>query len=187
MSKGGAKIWYFPDGYLPAKSAVGAMEAHEALMLMNIGAVDANVTIDIYFSDRAPIKNINVIVPAERVIALRLDKPAEIGGAEVRGGSAVGAPVAAVAPASGKRTVKVAPPAGEDGSAPGALGVVGEAGPAGEDGAAPGVDATPAGAAGPAPPEETDTSPPCASAMAATMASPRPAPPVRRAREMSAR
>ena len=83
MSKGGANIWYFPDGYLPAKSTPGAMEAHEALMLMNVGDADANVTIDIYFSDRAPIKNIKVIVPAERVIALRLDKPAEIGGAEI--------------------------------------------------------------------------------------------------------
>ena len=35
---GGAKTWYFPDGYLPEKIDNGSMEAHEALMLFNTGA-----------------------------------------------------------------------------------------------------------------------------------------------------
>lgn len=35
MSHGGAKTWYFPDGYLPEKVGSGPMEAHEALMLLN--------------------------------------------------------------------------------------------------------------------------------------------------------
>lgn len=83
MSAAGAKTWYFPDGYLPAKSVAGDMEAHEALMLLNTGESDAQVTLDVYFSDRLPIKNIGVIVPAERVIALRLDHPEDMGGHEI--------------------------------------------------------------------------------------------------------
>jgi hypothetical protein len=83
MSAAGAKTWYFPDGYLPAKSVAGDMEAHEALMLLNTGESDAQVTLDVYFSDRLPIKNIGVNVPAERVIALRLDHPEDMGGHEI--------------------------------------------------------------------------------------------------------
>ena len=77
---GGKKIWYFPDGYLPEKITGSGMEAHEALMLFNSSAEPARVILDIYYSDQAPDKNIAVTVNPERVIALRLDHPAEIGG-----------------------------------------------------------------------------------------------------------
>lgn len=83
MSAGGARTWYFPDGYLPEKLSQTGMEAHESLMLLNTGASDANVTIDIFFSDRPPLKNIGVSIPAERVIGLRLDQPQDIGGHEI--------------------------------------------------------------------------------------------------------
>ena len=46
---GGAKIWYFPDGYLPKKSKKGDMEAHEALMLLNTSERDLLVSLDFYF------------------------------------------------------------------------------------------------------------------------------------------
>jgi len=81
--QGGAKTWYFPDGYLPEKSKEGAMEAHEALMLFNPGSNPVRVILDIYYSDKAPDKNIAITVGAERVIALRLDKPADIGGVTI--------------------------------------------------------------------------------------------------------
>jgi hypothetical protein len=77
---GGKKIWYFPDGYLPEKIAGSGMEAHEALMLFNPSAEPARVILDIYYSDQAPDKNIAITVSPERVIALRLDHPADIGG-----------------------------------------------------------------------------------------------------------
>jgi hypothetical protein len=83
MNAGGAKTWYFPDGYLPAKTSQGGMEAHEALMLLNTGDSDAKVSIDVYFSDRLPVKNIGVSVPAERVIALRIDQSGDMGGHEI--------------------------------------------------------------------------------------------------------
>jgi hypothetical protein len=80
---GGAKTWYFPDGYLPEKTDDGPMEAHEALMLFNTGTEKANVLIDIYFSDRNPAKDIIIDVGAERIKTLRLDNPADIGGLEI--------------------------------------------------------------------------------------------------------
>ena len=46
MTAGGARVWYFPDGYLPAKVSNGPMEAHEALMLFNASAQPAQVRLD---------------------------------------------------------------------------------------------------------------------------------------------
>ena len=81
--KGGAKVWYFPDGYLPKKETGAALESHEALMLLNVSAKHAEVQLDIYFSDRDPIREIVLQVPAERIISLRLDLPSDIGGAVI--------------------------------------------------------------------------------------------------------
>lgn len=78
--KHGANVWYFPDGYLPEKGTQGGMEAHEALMLFNTDIRDVEVKIDVYFSDRDPVKDIPVHVPAERIIALRLDHPEDLNG-----------------------------------------------------------------------------------------------------------
>ncbi|MBE6364702.1 MAG: sensory rhodopsin transducer [Lentisphaerae bacterium] len=77
---GGKRVWYFADGYLPEKVNNGPAEAHEALMFFNTHEQDSEVTIDIYFSDREPVKGIKVNAPAERVIALRLDHPEDLAG-----------------------------------------------------------------------------------------------------------
>lgn len=81
--QGGARTWYFPDGYLPKKTNNGVMEAHEALMLFNTNEQDADVLIDIYFSDRDPVKDISLRVGAERIKTLRLDHPDELDGLEI--------------------------------------------------------------------------------------------------------
>lgn len=81
--QGGAKTWYFPDGYLPEKVNSGSMEAHEALMLFNTHSEPVEVKLDIYYSDKAPNKDITVTVAPERVIALRLDHPEDIGGVKI--------------------------------------------------------------------------------------------------------
>ena len=83
MVSGGKKVWYFADGYLPEKSTVGNMEAHEALMLFNTHEEEVEVWVDIYFSDCDPIKNIEVTVPAERIIALRMDHPEDLNGVKI--------------------------------------------------------------------------------------------------------
>jgi hypothetical protein len=83
MTQGGAKIWYFPDGELPAAAVKGTMEPHEALMIFNLNKKDAKVRLDIYFKDREPAKGVKLSVPGERVVNFRMDQPDEIGGVEI--------------------------------------------------------------------------------------------------------
>ena len=80
---GGKRVWYFPDGYLPAKNPASPLEAHEALMLFNVHECEVKVRIDIYYSDRDPVRDIAVTVPAERIIALRMDHKEDLGGHEI--------------------------------------------------------------------------------------------------------
>ena len=81
--EGGKRVWYFADGYLPAKVDNGEMEAHEALMFLNTHSVDSKVVIDVYFSEKEAVKGIVVNAPAERVISLRLDDPDDLNGVQI--------------------------------------------------------------------------------------------------------
>lgn len=81
--QGGAKTWYFADGYLPEKLGNSQIEAHEALMLLNTGDSYAEVKIDIYFEDKPPVKDIEANIDPERIKTLRMDNPADIGGLEI--------------------------------------------------------------------------------------------------------
>ncbi len=81
--QGGARVWYFPDGYLPEKVGDGPLEGHEALMLLNTGEKPAEISLDFYFEDRDPVKNVPVTVQAERIMGLRLDNPRDIGGLDI--------------------------------------------------------------------------------------------------------
>src|SRR3972149_4110029 len=83
MATGGAKVWYFPDGYLPEKVGSGPLEAHEALMIFNTATTPARVLLDFYFEDRDPVKDIPITVGAERVHCIRLDMPEQIGGLQI--------------------------------------------------------------------------------------------------------
>jgi hypothetical protein len=58
MEKGGARVWYFPDGFLPEKIEASNLEPHEVLMILNTNDKSANVKLDIYFEDREPVKDI---------------------------------------------------------------------------------------------------------------------------------
>lgn len=78
--EGGKKVWYFPDGYLPEKNPASPMEAHEALMLLNTGAEEVTVKIDLYFENRDPVKDITVKVAPERIRTLRMDHPEDLAG-----------------------------------------------------------------------------------------------------------
>lgn len=80
MAQGGATTWYFPDGYLPEKTAPGLLEAHEALMLLNTGGEAVTARLTFYFEDLPPVKDIEVSIGAERIRTLRLDMPEHIGG-----------------------------------------------------------------------------------------------------------
>ena len=81
--EGGKKTWYFPDGYLPEKNPESAMIAHEALMLFNTHEKEVEAKIDIYYSDRDPVKDITVKIPPERIISLRMDLADDLGGHQI--------------------------------------------------------------------------------------------------------
>ena len=81
----GKKNWYIVDGWIPARSAVkeSGYEGHECLMILNCNEQPAKALVDVYFEDRDPIEGIEFTVPAKRVKAIRLDRPAEFGGVEI--------------------------------------------------------------------------------------------------------
>ncbi|MFA6104101.1 MAG: sensory rhodopsin transducer [Victivallaceae bacterium] len=75
----GHYTWVVPDGWLPPEGGEGDLINHESLMLLNTGGKSAIVEIDIYFADREPVKGLKLQVGAERINALRLDSPEELG------------------------------------------------------------------------------------------------------------
>ncbi len=80
----GAMTWLIPDAYLPEPiRADGPYVGHEAICVLNTSDQDAVLLLDFYFEDRDPVKDIRVVVPAERTRHLRLDRPEQIGGFSV--------------------------------------------------------------------------------------------------------
>ncbi len=80
MSQGeGRKTWLIPDAYLPEIGS-GKYQGHEAVCLLNTGSEPAQVWLDFYFEDRAPIKDVPVRLLAERTWHIRLDRPEQLGG-----------------------------------------------------------------------------------------------------------
>ena len=71
----GAKVWLFPDGYLPAEGAGGPYSGHEAICLLNTGGEDAQVRLDFFFESREPELNVPLVLPARRCLHLRTDRP----------------------------------------------------------------------------------------------------------------
>lgn len=70
----GRKTWVFADGDLPP----GGQEepfGHEALMIVNSGENDANISLDLLFDSKEPKEGIIFQVPAKRVNCIRMDEP----------------------------------------------------------------------------------------------------------------
>ncbi len=80
--KGGSKVWYVADGWMPLKNKTedAGFEGHEAIMILNSNSKDAEVLMDIYFEDKDPIEGIKLSVAAKRIRCFRMDNPDDIGG-----------------------------------------------------------------------------------------------------------
>lgn len=76
MSRGelseGARVWLIPDGFIPEESS-GSQESHEAICVLNTSLEEARLSISFYFEDREPIKDVVVVIPAERTSHVRTD------------------------------------------------------------------------------------------------------------------
>ena len=72
----GKKVWIFPDGDLPpAGDPDLPLEAHESLIVLNTGDVQADIEIDVFFDNREPEMGLKVSVPPRRVNCFRIDAP----------------------------------------------------------------------------------------------------------------
>jgi hypothetical protein len=80
----GAKIWIFPDGYLPARGEGNDYIGHDCICIVNTGMETAQCFLDIYFEDTEPQLSIPVLVGAQRSLHLRLDKPEQLDGYVLR-------------------------------------------------------------------------------------------------------
>ncbi len=71
----GYKHYMFIDGDLPGNGEDMSLPGHEAMMITNKNKKDAHIIVNIYFEDKEPVKGLHLVVPAERVICIRMDLP----------------------------------------------------------------------------------------------------------------
>jgi hypothetical protein len=80
----GHQVWIIPDGYMPSTpdEAIGPSGyiSHESVCLLNDGTETAHCTLDVYFEDRDPIRDVAFEVGGERSLHLRLDQLADADG-----------------------------------------------------------------------------------------------------------
>ena len=83
--KGGSKVWFVADGWMPLEHETKDVDyrGHEAIMILNTNNKDAEVLMDIYFEKKEPIEGIRLVVPARRIRCFRMDHPDEIGGIKI--------------------------------------------------------------------------------------------------------
>ena len=70
----GKKTWVFSDGDLPPHGESEPF-GHEALMIVNAGKTDAEISMTLLFEDKEPKRDIKLHVGAERVQCFRMDYP----------------------------------------------------------------------------------------------------------------
>ena len=67
----GKKVWLIADGFWPTVS--NGQPSHEAVCVLNTGAADANITITLFFEDRAELSGFEARCPARSTRHIRLD------------------------------------------------------------------------------------------------------------------
>ncbi len=68
----GKKMWVIPDGYVSSDNS--ARVICESVCVLNIGSVDAQISITIYFEDKPPLAGFKAVCAAQRSHHIRLDK-----------------------------------------------------------------------------------------------------------------
>ena len=74
----GKKVWIFPDAELPPVG-VNIIPGHESIIITNAGEKDAHIKITLFYTDKPPVKDLEVTVKAERVRCLRTNNPEDFG------------------------------------------------------------------------------------------------------------
>ena len=75
MSPIGSLIWAIPEGYIPSGGVQGdpTLVSHEAACFLNVGEVDAQIAITVYFESREPVGPYQICVPGRRTLHLRFN------------------------------------------------------------------------------------------------------------------
>ena len=66
----GEKHWIIPDGYIPPTST-GELLSHESICVLNTSSEKASIKITIFFEDRDPMEDIEVVVHGRRTSHIR--------------------------------------------------------------------------------------------------------------------
>ncbi len=69
----GEKLWIIPDMYWPLITSQGSYVSHESICVLNPSDTDCEITINLYFEDREPIRGLKVLCKAERTHHVRMD------------------------------------------------------------------------------------------------------------------
>ncbi len=72
----GRRVWVIAEGYIPSQSAVGAgraLESHETACILNAGDREAQIEIELLFTDREPAGPYNLTVAPRRTLHLRFN------------------------------------------------------------------------------------------------------------------
>jgi len=74
----GKRLWVFPDTELPP-AGDSLLKGHESIIILNMGDRPAKVSMTLYFTDKDPVRLPALVVGAQRVRCLRMDKESDIG------------------------------------------------------------------------------------------------------------
>ena len=74
----GRKVWFFPDGDRPPFGE-SELKGHESFIVLNPNGQDANIVFTIYFEETEPVRDIKMVVPAERVKCFQTHNPDHFG------------------------------------------------------------------------------------------------------------
>lgn len=75
----GSRIWVFPDAELPPPGDYPA-KGHESVIILNPGDEPAVCRLSVYYTDREPVENIEVVVEPRRVRCVRTNNPDDLQG-----------------------------------------------------------------------------------------------------------
>lgn len=78
----GKKIWIIPDCELPHEGD-GILKGHESVIIVNDSAIDADIDVKIYFTDKEPYEDIRWHVGANRVRCFRMNNQSDMSGYQV--------------------------------------------------------------------------------------------------------
>jgi hypothetical protein len=84
----GRHVWYIPDADLPWPDQYGPFEGHESLLIFNVSGRDADLLIDLYWTDAEPTLGLRACVGAQRIACLHPPYGSPADGGTAGGGTA---------------------------------------------------------------------------------------------------